>query len=972
MNFLLILLLGAAVIWLWKRVNRLEQSISMLEFRAAKEDRIEAQERPSEAAAVSRPSVPLTRSEEPAEAVRQEAEPQPAEPTPAREPELTSQAAPGLAPEVAQPVEEPSQRFQFDFEDVFGRRLPIWAGGITLAIAGVFLVRYSIESGLLTPVVRVALAFLFGFLLLGGAEWAWRNEEKVADPRVRKSLAGAGLATLYAAFYLAGTQYGLVGQTVAFLGLAAVTAGSIALSFRFGLPCAVLGLVGGFAAPALVGGEEANLPLLSLYLGLVTAGLTVTGERQSRPWLSIAALVFGLGWGAVLLLAGDPGVAEVIALGLYFVVLGAVLPAFAGAQGFERPLRFCSALVASVQLALLVDQAGYSPLAWGLYLLLGGTLAFLAWRKPELRETSAVAAVVAILLLAQWDGAQPMMFTLVTAGIAAVYAAVPLAHLWRSEATRIDLFQLAGAPIALALVAYATFGEPDADILELQLALAVAALSAFPLAGAWRIWNGERSGDLALLLAIGSLMLFGAMLLVTPAWLAVAMATLVFAGLFALLRERNDMPLHALPWAAAAISLLALFGSAYLDAEMVRLGGGTSDGDLLTAGIRWLAALLPWCVLAWSESDKRGRGLAEVLAALVAYGLVAQFLPDTAVTWAAAVGAIALWQLQPGRIAAQLTVIVLTAMWAIAPLGTWLAGGAFALLGDPMLWRDLPSMRDLLVRVLPLAAVLAAVRLPLPERSSRWLPHSYLLAIPIAFVILHTLYKQSFAIDTVTGFTDYGMAERTLWQALILAAAVALDRGLPKLGPQPRLGALVAGLALAHALWFTGMLHNPLWSRQAVGPTPIANLVLAAGAIASTAALMLRRHAAGLPRAFVDGAIMLVVGVAALALLRQAFAGSILVDVPMTQAEDLLRSLLGILLALGFLFVGNRLAERSWRIGSLVFMLLAVAKVFLWDAAGLEGLLRIASFMALGFSLIGIGWVYARQLRVTPTASPPE
>ncbi len=123
MNFPLILLLGAAVIWQWKRVNWLEQSISILEFRAAKEDQIETQERPSEAAAVSRPSVPLTRSEEPAEAVRQEAEPQPAEPRSGREPELTSQAAPGLAPEVAQPVEEPSQRFQFDFEDVFGRRL---------------------------------------------------------------------------------------------------------------------------------------------------------------------------------------------------------------------------------------------------------------------------------------------------------------------------------------------------------------------------------------------------------------------------------------------------------------------------------------------------------------------------------------------------------------------------------------------------------------------------------------------------------------------------------------------------------------------------------------------------------------------------------------------------------------------------------------------------------------------------------
>jgi uncharacterized membrane protein len=44
-------------------------------------------------------------------------------------------------------------------------------------------------------------------------------------------------------------------------------------------------------------------------------------------------------------------------------------------------------------------------------------------------------------------------------------------------------------------------------------------------------------------------------------------------------------------------------------------------------------------------------------------------------------------------------------------------------------------------------------------------------------------------------------------------------------------------------------------------------------------------------------------------------------------------------------------------------MLAAVAKVFLLDASGLEGLLRIATFVALGFSLIGIGWLYSRQLQ---------
>ncbi|MCB2068052.1 MAG: DUF2339 domain-containing protein, partial [Erythrobacter sp.] len=63
-----------------------------------------------------------------------------------------------------------------------------------------------------------------------------------------------------------------------------------------------------------------------------------------------------------------------------------------------------------------------------------------------------------------------------------------------------------------------------------------------------------------------------------------------------------------------------------------------------------------------------------------------------------------------------------------------------------------------------------------------------------------------------------------------------------------------------------------------------------------------------------------------------------------------------------------RTGSQSWRIGSLVLMLLAVLKVFLVDAAGLEGLLRVASFLALGLSLIGIGWIYARQLRTAPSA----
>ncbi|MBU2340874.1 MAG: DUF2339 domain-containing protein, partial [Alphaproteobacteria bacterium] len=349
MEWLVILALCAAALLLWERLVRAERALAALAERhdahAATLDALTRQSQrdnlapapapaPAPAASertdpadalkappVSVPSVSLARADA-ASAARFDPEPE------AHEEAASARQAPPR-----------SWRDTFDFEDIFGRRLPIWGGGVALAVAGVFLVRYSIEAGLLGPAVRVAFAFLFGLLLLAGAELAHRFEHRVSDPRVRQALAGAGLATLYAGFYLAGSQYALMGQALAFLGLALVTAGAIALSFRFGLPSAVLGLVGGFAAPALVGGGEANLPLLALYLALVTAGLTLSGRSQQRPWMGMTALVGGLGWGALLLIAGDPGTIDILALGLYFIVLGAVLPALAGAARFARPMR---------------------------------------------------------------------------------------------------------------------------------------------------------------------------------------------------------------------------------------------------------------------------------------------------------------------------------------------------------------------------------------------------------------------------------------------------------------------------------------------------------------------------------------------------------------------------------------------------------------------------------------------------------
>ena len=107
---------------------------------------------------------------------------------------------------------------------------------------------------------------------------------------------------------------------------------------------------------------------------------------------------------------------------------------------------------------------------------------------------------------------------------------------------------------------------------------------------------------------------------------------------------------------------------------------------------------------------------------------------------------------------------------------------------------------------------------------------------------------------------------------------------------------------------------------------------------------------------------MLIILLFAFSSLRQVFHGSLLTVPGVTEWEDIFRSIAAILLAIGFLLWGIRRGLRDWRIASLALMIGAVAKVFLFDASGLDGLLRIASFIALGLSLIGIGWLYSRYL----------
>ena len=288
--------------------------------------------------------------------------------------------------------------------------------------------------------------------------------------------------------------------------------------------------------------------------------------------------------------------------------------------------------------------------------------------------------------------------------------------------------------------------------------------------------------------------------------------------------------------------------------------------------------------------------------------------------------------------------------WSLMPLLAWGWMAAIAAGGAMVPVDDWPAVLDAALRLAcPGAALLAGVLLlPQPagvRRVAIW-GGGGLLAVTV-----HVALQHAVGIESEASFVARMAMADALWQSLLaLAAAGAWRFGMRDAAT------VLAAAALAHGLWFTGLVLNPLVVLQQPGPW-LALSYGVMGAILWAAP----RVVPGIGR-MRDGALMALIVVAAVTLLRQASHAPMPLWTGASAGEQIARSILALVLAGAFLGIGIRRQARDWRFASLALMLAAVAKVFLFDAAGLDGLARIASFAALGFSLIGVGWLYSRYL----------
>ncbi|MDH3283479.1 MAG: DUF2339 domain-containing protein, partial [Acidobacteriota bacterium] len=225
------------LVWIHLRLRRLEARLDELhapawrlaDVRPPARRRTEAS--PATPPAAAAPPIETT----PVESPRVEA-------PPAARPAATAPRAPREAPAPTPAPKGPGM------EERLGARLPVWIGSVALALAGVFIVKYTFDRGLLGPTTRVAFGLIFGVSLLAFGEWFRRK-----DRRIAAGVTAAAIADLYASLLAGTTLYHLIPMPVGFGLLALVTGTAVALSLRQGPIIALVGLVGGFLTPGLIG-----------------------------------------------------------------------------------------------------------------------------------------------------------------------------------------------------------------------------------------------------------------------------------------------------------------------------------------------------------------------------------------------------------------------------------------------------------------------------------------------------------------------------------------------------------------------------------------------------------------------------------------------------------------------------------------------------------------------------------------------
>ncbi|MCW1933256.1 DUF2339 domain-containing protein [Pararhodobacter zhoushanensis] len=162
--------------------------------------------------------------------------------------------------------------------------------GLALVMAGIYLVQYSIDKGLLSPKARIGLTLASGAALILAAEGLRRRWGARAH-QVPATLAGGGIAALLAGVLAAHHLYDLLSPEATLIALCLISALSMALGWMHGPILAAMGVLAGAAAPFLLGeGARRARSFMAISRssppwGWPSTGCGAGGGSRHWPWL---------------------------------------------------------------------------------------------------------------------------------------------------------------------------------------------------------------------------------------------------------------------------------------------------------------------------------------------------------------------------------------------------------------------------------------------------------------------------------------------------------------------------------------------------------------------------------------------------------------------------------------------------------------------------------------------------------------
>jgi uncharacterized membrane protein len=385
---------------------------------AALKARLYTLERSSAPASAAATPPPLAPRQEPDQTISSSPPEVPAEPAivaatapiaPIADAPLTSPATDtgGAAPPAPQPVATPS------FEERIGTRWVVWVGGLTLALGGFFMVRYSIEAGLIGPGVRVMLGGAFALALLLAGEWLRRKEDPTAIDalpiaNIPAILTAAGTSVAFATVYAAYALYGFLVPATAFILLGLVALGTLAAALLHGPALAGLGVAAGFVTPILVSSDKPDFWSLYIYLAIVTAAAFALARIRLWRWLAVTTIVFALAWTFPCLECED----QMVGAHVFHIVSGFILAALLVVCGFMfgppadegriEPISSGSLAAYLLGATIIVITSLHADTAMTAFAVLVAGSLLIAWRAPAATGAVAAAAVLAALVFLEW------------------------------------------------------------------------------------------------------------------------------------------------------------------------------------------------------------------------------------------------------------------------------------------------------------------------------------------------------------------------------------------------------------------------------------------------------------------------------------------------------------------------------------------------------------------------------------------